>query len=120
VATACFGVQALAVFLLLSFHSTVMIWTYVLLYGFGMGGIVVLLPIVVSHYFGLAAFGTIMGTVAFIQAIGSSSGSFVSGLIFDYMGNYSLALILFGSIYVLAVFTVFMAGKPKPYIPARP
>ncbi|MEW6185258.1 MAG: MFS transporter [Thermodesulfobacteriota bacterium] len=119
VATACFGVQALAVFLLLSFHSTIMIWIYVLLYGFGMGGIVVLLPIVVSHYFGLAAFGTIMGTVAFTQAIGSSSGSFVSGLIFDYMGNYNYALILFGSIYLLAIFTVFMAGKPKPYIPEK-
>jgi len=55
------------------------------------GGIVVLLPLAVSHFFGLAAFGTIMGTVAFIQGIGSSSGALISGLIFDHMGNYRYA-----------------------------
>jgi MFS family permease len=119
VATVCFGVQALAVFMLLAFHSTTMIWVYVILFGFGMGGIVVLLPMVVSHFFGLAAFGTLMGTVAFIQAIGSSSGAFISGLIFDYKGNYNYALVLFGGIYLLAVITIFMAGKPTPYIPER-
>ncbi len=117
VAMACFGVQALAIFLLLSFQSTTMVWIYVLLYGFGMGGVVVLLPLVVGHFFGLAAFGTIMGTVAFIQGIGSSSGALISGLIFDHMGNYQYALILFGCVYLLAIASIIMAGKPKTYVP---
>ena len=117
VATVCFGVQAIAIFILLLIHSTAMVWFYVVLYGFGMGGIVVLLPMVVSHFFGLVAFGTIMGTVAFIQAIGSSSGAFISGLIYDHMGNYQYALILFGCVYLSAIVTILMAGKPKPYVP---
>ena len=117
VATVSFGLQALAVFLLLSIRSTTMVWVYVFLYGFGMGGVVVLIPLVVGHFFGLAAFGTLVGTVAFIQGIGLSSGALISGLIFDYMGNYQYALILCGSIYLSAIVTIFMAGKPKPYVP---
>jgi len=116
VAAVCFGVQAIAVFLLLFIHSTAMVWVYVILYGFGMGGVVVLIPLVVGHFFGLAAFGTLMGTVAFIQGLGSSSGALISGLIFDHMGNYQYALILWGCIYLLAIVTIFMAGKPKPFI----
>jgi sugar phosphate permease len=117
VAAVCFGLQAIAVFLLLSIRSTAMVWIYVILYGFGMGGVVVLIPLVVGHFFGLAAFGTLMGTVAFIQGVGLSSGALISGLIFDHMGNYQYALILCGCIYLSAIFTIFMAGRPKPYIP---
>lgn len=117
VAMICFGVQAIAIFMLLVIQSTAMVWIYVLLYGFGMGGVVVLLPLVVGHFFGLIAFGTIMGTVAFIQGIGSSSGALISGLIFDHTGNYQYALILFGCVYLLAIVTICLAGKPKPYVP---
>jgi sugar phosphate permease len=117
VAMACFGVQALAILLLLLNQSAFIIWSYVVLFGFGMGGIVVLLPLVVGHFFGLAAFGTIMGTIAFIQGVGSSSGALISGLIFDRMGNYQYALILFGCVYLLAIIAILMAGKPKPYVP---
>jgi MFS family permease len=81
-----------------------------------MGGIVVLLPMGISHFFGLAAFGTIMGTVAFIQAIGSSSGALISGLIFDYTGNYRYALVLFGCVYLSAIAAILMAGQPRPYV----
>jgi sugar phosphate permease len=116
VAMACFGIQALAISMLLLIQSSTMIWIYVVLYGFGMGGVVVLLPLVVGHFFGLAAFGTIMGTVAFIQGIGSSSGALISGMIFDHMGNYQYSLILFGGIYLFAIATIIMAGKPKPYV----
>jgi sugar phosphate permease len=117
VAMACFGIQALAISMLLLIPSSTMVWIYVVLYGFGMGGVVVLLPLVVGHFFGLAAFGTIMGAVAFIQGIGSSSGAVISGMIYDHMGSYQYALILFGGIYLSAIGTIIMAGKPQPYVP---
>jgi len=114
-ATVCFGLQALAVFLLLFFPSAVMVWIYVLLFGFAMGGVVVLLPIAVGQYFGLAAFGTIMGTITFMQSIGSSGGAVISGLIYDCFGNYTYAKILFGSMNLFAIAAIYMAGRPKPY-----
>ena len=116
VAGFCYGLQGLAIFLLLTVKSVAVVWVYVVLYGFGMGGIVVLLPLAVGHYFGVVAFGTIMGLLAFVQAIGSSSGAFISGLMYDHFGNYAHALVLWGVVYFIAVFTIFIAGRPKPYV----
>ena len=116
VAGLCFGLQALAILLLLTVKSVAAVWVYVVLYGFGMGGVVVLMALAVGYYFGVVAFGTIMGVVAFVQAIGSSSGAYISGLMYDTFGSYTYALILFGSIYLTAIVAIFMAGKPKPYV----
>jgi len=115
-ATLCFGLQALSIFLLLMSNSAIMVWIYVFLYGFAMGGVIVLLPLVVGHFFGLASFGSLVGIVTFIQSVGSASGAYLSGLIYDWQGNYRLGLMLFTTIYLAAVVTIFLAGKPKVYM----
>jgi len=111
----CFGLQALGVFVLLNTQSIAMVWVYVMIFGFAMGGVIVLLPIAVGHFFGLASFGVIMGLVSMIQAFGCASGALISGLIYDYMGSYDYALITYIFIYMAAIITIFLAGKPKPY-----
>ena len=111
----CFGLQALAVFVLLQAHSLAMIWVYVIIFGFAMGGVIVLLPLVVGHFFGLASFGVIMGTVSFIQAVGSSSGALISGLIYDWTNSYRIALIIYIGVYLTAALSIFLAGTPRPY-----
>lgn len=118
VAALCFGCQSLAVFLLLFIKSVTLVWVYVFLFGFGMGGVVVLLPVVVGKYFGLVAFGTLMGTITFMQSFGSSAGAVISGLIYDHFGNYTYAMILFGSMNLVAIAATFMAGRPISYRPA--
>lgn len=115
VAALCFGLQSLAVFLLLFIESVTLVWVYVLLFGFGMGGVVVLLPLAVGHYFGLVAFGTIMGTITLMQSIGSAGGAVISGLIYDHFGNYTYAMILFGSMNLAAIAATFVAGRPRRY-----
>ena len=115
VAALCFGLQSLAVFLLLFIKSVTLVWVYVLLFGFGMGGVVVLLPVAVGQYFGLVAFGTIMGTITFMQSIGSAGGAVISGLIYDHFGNYTYAMILFGSMNLAAIAAAFVAGRPRRY-----
>ena len=112
----CFGMQALGIVFLYYADSTLMIWLHVLAFGFGMGGIVVLLPVVVGQYFGLVAFGTIMGVVSFAMSIGSSSGAVISGIIYDFFGNYEYALMAYIVLYLVAIFTIFLAGRPKAYI----
>lgn len=111
----CFGLQALGVFVLLNARSMPMIWLYVVIFGFAMGGVIVLLPLVVGHFFGLAAFGVIMGAVTLAQSLGNSSGTLISGLIYDLLGGYNYALIAYIGIYLSAIMTIFMAGKPKPF-----
>jgi sugar phosphate permease len=112
----CFSLQALGIFVLLNSQSLVMVWIYVFLFGFAMGGVIVLLPLVVGHFFGLTSFGVIMGTLSFLQAMGASSGVFVSGLVYDIFGSYRLALMSYVVFCLLAVASILLAGKPKPYV----
>ncbi len=113
----CFGLQALGLFILLNADSLAMVWIYVFLFGFAMGGVVVLMPLVVGHFFGLAAFGTIMGILSLIQAVGYAGGAFASGYIYDYFGSYHYAIICYVGIYFMATLTIFLAGKPRVYQP---
>jgi MFS transporter, OFA family, oxalate/formate antiporter len=113
----CFGLQALGVLILYNASSMVSVWAYVFIFGFAMGGNIVLLPIVVGHYFGLASFGVILGVVTFFQALGAGSGAIISGLVYDFTGSYEMALQLYVGLYALAVVAIFSAGRPREYQP---
>ncbi len=112
----CFGLQALGVFVLYRAGSLATVWVYVLIFGFAMGGIIVLLPMVVGQFFGLRAFGIIMGIISFSQAIGSAIGAIMSGFIYDKFGSYEYALVVYIAIYLTATLSIFLAGKPKEYV----
>ena len=114
VAALCFGLQALAVFVLGNITGMAMLWLYVLVFGFGMGGVVVLLPLTVGHFFGLASFGVILGTLWMINALGGALGTYASGLIYDITGTYQYALYLFIAAFLAAGSGIFLAGKPMP------
>jgi len=111
----CFALQALAVFSLIDTHTMAMVWVYVLVFGFSMGGIVVLLPLTVGNFFGLASFSVILGVLWFINALGGALGTYASGLIYDYLGSYRYALYAFAASYLTAVIAILLAGKPDPY-----
>lgn len=113
--TLCFGLQALGVCALLIAESMLMVWIYVAIFGFAMGGVIVLLPLVVGHFFGLAAFGAIMGTLSLILAIGNASGALISGLIHDSFGSYHYAMIAYVCLYLIAALSIFLAGNPRQY-----
>ena len=110
----CFGLQALAVLMLLYFQSLAIVWIYVVIFGFAMGGLVVLMPLTVGRFFGLGGFGLILGTIWMAQALGGALGTFSAGLIYDLFGNYQLAFYFFVTAYVMAIIAIFMAGKPNP------
>ncbi len=114
VVTLCFALQALAVFVLVNLDSMAMLWLYVAIFGFAMGGVVVLLPLAVGQFFGLASFGVLLGILWMVNAMGGAVGTFASGLIYDYTGAYQYALYLFIAAYIVAISGIFLAGKPKP------
>ncbi len=111
----CFGMQALAVLVLFNAESIGMVWIYVSIFGFAMGGVIVLLPLAVGHFFGLTSFGVIMGTLSLVLAVGNASGAFISGLIYDFLGSYHYAMIAYMGLYLIAILCVFLTGKPRQY-----
>jgi sugar phosphate permease len=111
----CFGLQALAVLVLFNAESIAMVWIYVAVFGFAMGGVIVLLPLAVGHFFGLASFGVIMGSLSLILAVGNASGALISGVIYDLLGSYHYAMIAYIGLYAIASASIFLTGRPRPY-----
>ena len=114
-ATLCFSLQALGVIILLSMSTPFLLWIYVAVFGFAMGGVVVLQPLAVGKFFGLRSFGVLLGGITLSQALGASIGAYSAGLIFDMFASYDYALWTFVIVFLLAVLTIFMAGKPETW-----
>lgn len=111
----CFGLQATAVLILLFAHTPSMAWTYAILFGFAMGGVVVLLPLAVGHFWGLLSYSVLLGVMWVANCIGGALGTYTSGVIYDYLGNYQYALYLYIASYIVSITLFFIAGRPTPY-----
>ncbi len=87
----CFALQGLGIVLLLFAQSMAMVWLFVIVFGFSMGGQLCLQPLLVGHFFGLQSFGTIYGVVLMAGAIGTATGPILAALAYDVAGNYFFA-----------------------------
>ena len=75
---------------------------FVLLFGLGYGGMIVLWPLTVGHDFGRRAFGAIAGVLGTIGlSIGGASGPIIAGAIFDNTGSYDWAFVGCISIFII-------------------
>ncbi len=113
VVTICYVIQAVGVLFLFYLSSEYMVWGYAAIFGFGMGGVLVLQPLAVSGYYGLKSFGIVLGLISLGQQLGASFGAFSAGVLYDYFGSYHFAMLLFLGIYAAAVFSIFMAGNAR-------
>ena len=105
----CFGIQGFGVLLLLHAGSVAVLYTYVLVFGFAMGGFIVIMPLAVGQRFGLAAYGVIFGALWLIQTLGGGLGTYLAGLIYDFVGSYEQVLYAFAALYFFAVVALYMA-----------
>lgn len=110
-----FGLQAMSVLLLLFAETPLMVWVYAVCFGFSMGGVVVLLPLVVGHFWGLLSYGVLLGALWVANSLGGALGTYASGLIYDYAGDYRYALYLFVTAYIASIACFFLAGRPRPF-----
>lgn len=81
-------------------------------FGFGVGGILTLLPLAWADYFGRANFGAIRGLALSAQVIAQAVGPLLSGALHDWTGNYRLSLQIFTVLSVLAVAAALTARRP--------
>ena len=81
------------------------------IYGFGHGGLFVVVSPTVAAYFGMRAHGAIFGTVVFCGTIGGSVGPIAAGFAFDQLGAYTPAFLALAA---GAVFALLLARSlPK-------
>jgi hypothetical protein len=95
VAIAFLAGASLGVFLLWSEAVGLLAFAAAILVGLGVGAETDLMPYVVSRYFGLRAFGEILGYVLTAWGLGGVIDPFVMGVGFDATGSYSGVLLAF-------------------------
>jgi len=83
------------------------------LFGLGIGGILTLLPLAWADYFGRRSFGAIRGVALSMQVIAQAVGPVMSGKLRDLSGNYTLSLLSFGFLALLAALVVLAARRPR-------
>ncbi|MFC2006125.1 MFS transporter [Chloroflexota bacterium] len=68
---------------------------FVVLFGIGWGGIGTMRAVLMRAYFGRSNFGTILGFIMAMQAIGNIIGPLFAGWVFDSWGSYNTAWLVF-------------------------
>lgn len=83
-----------------------------LIYGFCLGQITTLSPILVRREFGAAAFGTIYGAAATVIQLTSAFGPGLYGTVRDGLGGYSFVLGIAAATELVAMFTILLGCMP--------
>ncbi len=65
-------------------------WPSLVLFGGGWGGLYTLLQLLASDYFGVRDLGKILGTITVLDTLGGGMGPFLTGLMYDHFGSYTI------------------------------
>jgi cyanate permease len=104
---------AAGAFAMIGITSTKEAYIAAALFGFGVGGILTLLPIAWADYFGRANFAAIRGIALSAQVLAQATGPLLSGALRDWTGNYTRSLQCFAALSVLSVVIAFAARRPR-------
>jgi cyanate permease len=83
------------------------------MFGFGIGGLLTLLPIAWADYFGRANFASIRSIALSAQVLAQAAGPLLSGALHDWTGNYVLSLRCFATLSGLGILAALMARRPR-------
>ena len=83
------------------------------LFGIGLGGIIVVPPVAIAHYFGRDSLGSIRGVTEPFVSGGQAIGAIGAGVIFDATGSYTATFPVFTTAAVLAVVLLLMVRQPR-------
>ena len=112
VAILSFGMQAVGIIILTYATSMTCFWTFVVVFGFAMGGQIALQPLIIADFFGLISFGSIYGISALAAASGTALGPVIAGLVYDTSGSYYWIFLGCSAASLCAAVSIFYAKRP--------
>lgn len=83
------------------------------LFGVGLGGLLVVPPVVTADYFGRASLGSIRGVLEPFVGIGQAAGALGAGIIFDVTDSYTAAFPTFTIVAALAAALLIFIRAPR-------
>ena len=106
------AVVALASALFVTADSTGEVLAYSVLFGFGVGGLLSVPPVIYADYYGRRSLGVIRGITEPLTSFGQAIGAVLSGAVFDLTESYSLAFIAFAALGAAAAALALLARQP--------
>jgi OFA family oxalate/formate antiporter-like MFS transporter len=83
------------------------------MFGFGIGGVLTLLPVAWADYFGRANYGAIRGIALSVQVLAQAAGPLLSGALYDLTGTYTASLCCFAALSALSILAALAARNPR-------
>lgn len=81
-------------------------------FGIGLGGLLVVPPVVMADYFGRSSLGAIRGITEPFVSGGQAIGGIAAGLIFDLSGSYEDTFPMFTVVALIGVVLIVLAKRP--------
>jgi len=98
--------------LLLFFASTPgVIYVFAFIFGIGLGGDYMIIPLMAAELFGLKVMGRVMGLVLTVDGIGEAMGPVAAGGIRDHSGSYALGFAALIALSLLGTLAVALLPK---------
>ena len=91
--------------------ALILLYIFAVIFAASYGGSTTTMSPAVAEYFGLREHGAIYGVVIFAASMGSATGPFIAGLIFDMSGSYNLVIV---GCAVLSAVAVILLRSLKP------
>ncbi len=79
------------------------VWLALLLFGLGWGGLYTLLQLLAADYFGVRHLGKILGTITVLDTFGGGLGPFVTGVLYDRFGSYTVPFTMIAILVTVAL-----------------
>jgi MFS family permease len=99
-------------------HTPLVIWCFVVLFGFSMGADYMLIPLVVAECFGTAALGKLLALIIMGYSLGQWGAPWIAGRIFDLRHSYELAWNAVALAGLLGAAAIFAISPSTPKAPA--
>lgn len=109
----CLGAQAVVMLWLTFGGSPQTIYFFAAIFGFVYGGAVTMFPTITGELFGVQAMGGVFGGITGGAGIGSATGPFLAGFIFDVTGSYHFAFLSGAVILAAAAVIALLLRKAK-------
>ena len=109
-----YSISIIGTLLLMVLHDptqTVLLWCHIAIYGLGFGARGPVTSSLVIDLFHGKHYGAILGFLEIASGLGGTIGPWLSGLLFDRTGSYTLSFSLSMAVLLVAVICAWVAGR---------
>ena len=109
-----YGVIALGILLLTGAKALPVACVFAVVYGFAIGAPLLINPALTAECIGLANFGAVFGVLTLLTTVGAAVGAVLTGVVYDNVGGYLPAFVLFIVLTAVAGSCGVMARRLRP------